>query len=296
MTPLTHWARRALAAIAPMASLAGPAHAAPPPAELFFKDADIIEAVLSPSGRRLAITSAKGATRVGLVVIDMGPGGQMQRLAQFSDGDVFQVRWVNEERLIFGVTDLSEGSGRPQGAPGLFSVATDGKPMRQWVRRMGKPFISNGADDRILDWNHFVLRVPALQPDQPHEEVLIAEYGLSEVHTLTPLWLNTRTGRTRSVSFDQPRNTVGWLTDENAEPRVAITMDKGRRGAPGVEYPLVSPSTVQGFFRPVHIARVPTRTRSNSHEAIVFKRDDRPEVHPCMCACGSLRLHQPGDA
>ncbi|WP_158218245.1 alpha/beta fold hydrolase [Roseateles puraquae] len=235
MNPLTCWARRAAnaaaIAITLATSLAAPAQAAPPPAELFFKDADIIEAVLSPSGRRLAITSAKGATRVGLVVIDMGPGGQMQRLAQFSDGDVFQVRWVNDERLIFGVTDLSEGSGRPQGAPGLFSVATDGKPMRQWVRRMGKPFISNGGDDRILDWNHFVLRVPAPQPGQPNEEVLIAEYGLGEVHTLTPLWLNTRTGRTRSVSFDQPRNTVGWLTDENAEPRVAITMEKGRRGA-----------------------------------------------------------------
>lgn len=205
--------------------------AAPPPAELFFKDADIVEATLSPSGRKLAITSARGAERVGLVLVDLGQQAQMQRVAQFSDGDIMQVRWVNDERLIFGVTDLSEGSGRPFGAPGLFSIGTDGKQMRQWVRRMGKPFISNGDNERILDWNHFVLRVPAPQAGAANEEVLIAEYGLDGVHTLTPLWLNTRTGRTRAVQFDQPRATVAWLTDESGEPRVAMTREKGRQAA-----------------------------------------------------------------
>ena len=208
------------------------AHAAPPPAEAFFKDADIVEAVLSPSGRRLALTSAKGATRVGLVLLDMGPDGKMQRIAQFSDGDVTQVHWVNEDRLLFSITDLSDGSGRPNGAPGLFSINTDGKQLRQLVRRMGRPFItSGGTDERVLDWNHFLLRVPALKAGEPNEEVLIAEYALDDVHTLSPLWINTRTGRTRSVQFNQPRATVAWLTDEHAEPRVAMTLEKGRRGA-----------------------------------------------------------------
>ena len=208
------------------------AKAAPPPAEVFFQEADIAEAVLSPSGRQLAITSAKGATRVGLVLIDMGPEGKLQRIAQFSDGDVTQVQWVNEERLIFSVTDLSEGSGRARGAPGLFSIGTDGKKLRQLVRRLNKPFITAGEpDQRVLDWNHFVLRVPAPRPDQPNEEVLIAEYGLNEPHTATPLWINVRTGLTRDVSFNQPRNTVGWLIDDQGEPRVAMTADKNRRGA-----------------------------------------------------------------
>ncbi|HEY8880550.1 MAG TPA: prolyl oligopeptidase family serine peptidase [Roseateles sp.] len=206
--------------------------AAPPPAEVFFKDADIVEAVLSPSGRRLALTSAKGAPRIGLVVMDMAPGGQMQRVAQFGDGDVTQVRWVNEDRLVFSVMDLSDGSGRPHGAPGLFGVNADGKQFRQLVRRMGKPFITNGgSDDRVLDWNHVLLRVPRPQAGQPNEEVLMAEFALSEDHTLSPLWLNTRTGRTRSVSFDEPKFTVGWLTDDQAEPRVALTLHKGRQAA-----------------------------------------------------------------
>lgn len=206
--------------------------AAPPPAEVFFKDADIVEAVLSPSGRQLALTSAKGMARVGLAIVDMGPDGKIVRVAQFTDADVNQVHWVNDERLIFSLTDLSDGSGRPNGAPGLFSVSTDGKQLRQLVRRMGKPFITaGGVDERVLDWNHVLLRVPAQRPGQANDEVLIAEMALNDVRTLAPLWLNTRTGRTRSVSFDEPANTVGWLTDDQAEPRVAITLNKGRQAA-----------------------------------------------------------------
>lgn len=49
------------------------ARAAPPPAEVFYKDADIVEAVLSPSGKRLAVTSAKGLQRIGLVVLELSP-------------------------------------------------------------------------------------------------------------------------------------------------------------------------------------------------------------------------------
>src|SRR6478735_6817831 len=53
------------------------AHAAPPPAEAFYKDADVADAVLSPSGRRLAMTAAKGTPRAGLVVFDLAPGGRI---------------------------------------------------------------------------------------------------------------------------------------------------------------------------------------------------------------------------
>lgn len=208
------------------------AHAAPPPAEVFFKDADIVEAVLSPSGQRLAITSAKGLPRVGLVIIDMGPEGKTQRIAQFNDGDVSQVQWVNEDRLVFSLVDLSEGSGRPNGAPGLFGVNADGKQLRLLVRRWNKPFFSAGkVDDRILDWNHVLLRVPRPLPGHANDEVLIAEFPIGGDYTLTPLWLNTRTGSTRSISFNEPKFIVSWLTDEETEPRVALTLHKGRQAA-----------------------------------------------------------------
>ncbi len=212
--------------------VAGFAQAAPPPAEVFYKDADIAEAVLSPSGKRLAITSAKGAQRIGLVVLELGPGGKLARVAQFTDGDVWHVQWVNEDRLVFGVMDLSDGSGRPNGAPGLYAVNADGSQFRQLVRRMGKPFITNGEEDRLLSWNHRLLQVPAPRAGTRNEEVLIVQFTpSSNNYSETPMWLNTRTGRARDTDFKEPPNTVGWLTDSRGEPRVAFTHSKDRQAA-----------------------------------------------------------------
>ncbi len=208
------------------------AQAAPPPAELFYKDPDIAEAVLSPSGKRLAITSAKGGQRTSLAVLELGPGGKLTRVAQFTDGDVWHVQWVNEDRLVFGVVDLSDGSGRPHGAPGLFAVNADGSQFRQLVRRMGKPFISNGDfDERLLSWNHLLLRVPAPRAGAVNDEVLVAEVSLDETHVQTPMWLNTRNGRSRDADFNGPSRAVGWVTDGHGDARVAFTLNQGRQTA-----------------------------------------------------------------
>ena len=206
------------------------------PAELFFKDPDIVEAVLSPSGRQLALTSARGAKRIGLAVFDLGTGKAV-RTAQFTDGDVSDVRWVNDQRLVFGVVDLSEGSGRPNGLAGLFAVNADGSQMRQLVRRQGRPVVTDGSNrnDRLLDWNHQLLRVPAPRADEVSDEVLLAELSLDERRIQTPLWLNTRSGRTRHVESKAPPHTVGWLTDSRGELRVAMTEHEGRRAAYAID-------------------------------------------------------------
>lgn len=49
-----------------------------------------------------------------------------------------QVRWVNEQRLVFGIADLSDGRGRPNGQSGLFAINPDGSDMRQLIRREGR--------------------------------------------------------------------------------------------------------------------------------------------------------------
>ena len=228
MQTLHRWA----AAIAGLLLAANAAQAAPPPAATFFNDPDITEAVLSPSGRQLALTTARGSKRVGLAVFDLGTGKAV-RTAQFTDGDVSQVHWVNDNRLIFGVVDLSDGSGRPNGAPGLYAVNPDGSEMRQLVRRMGRPVVSDGSNrnERLLDWNHRLLRVPAPRTGEVNEEVLLAEVSLDERHIQTPLWVNTRTGRRRDVDAKPPRNTIGWLSDSRGELRVALTAHENRTAA-----------------------------------------------------------------
>jgi dipeptidyl aminopeptidase/acylaminoacyl peptidase len=207
------------------------ATAAPPPPEAFFRDEDIGEAVLSPSGRRLAVTSAKGTPRASLVVYDLQPGGTSRRVAQFPEADVMNVRWVNDERLVFGVTDFSAGSGRPAGAPGLFTVQTDGSPMRQLVRRQFKAAVNDGRDDRMLDWNHRLLAVPPSRPGAVNEDVLLVEYAYGKEPLETPVWLNTARNITRTVDYKELPHTVGWLTDALGEPRVTFTRHEGREAA-----------------------------------------------------------------
>ncbi|KQW44618.1 MULTISPECIES: prolyl oligopeptidase family serine peptidase [unclassified Roseateles] len=221
-----------LALLAALAT-ASPAQAAPPPAEIFFKDPAIVEAVLSPSGRKLAVRSSFGSDRIGLGVFDLSPGGKPMRTAHFTDGDVYRAYWVNDDRLVFSVVDLSDGSGRPHGAPGLFAVNPDGSQVRHLVRRMGRPVVTDGSrrNERLLDWNHRLLAVPRPQAGEVNEEVLLVEFTPDERRLEKPLWLNTRTGRTRSTGVDTPFDAVGWLTDSRGELRVALTRREGRRAA-----------------------------------------------------------------
>jgi dipeptidyl aminopeptidase/acylaminoacyl peptidase len=247
--------KRWAAAVAGLVLAATAVQAAPPPAAAFFKDADIAEVVLSPSGRQLALTTARGAKRLGLAVFDLGTG-KATRAAQFTDGDVSQVHWVNDNRLVFGVVDLSDGSGRPNGAPGLYAVNPDGSEMRQLVRRMNRPVVGDGLNrrERLLDWNHRLLRVPAPRAGDGRDEVLVEEVSLDERHVATPLWLDTRTGRTRSPGAGAPPHTVGWVTDSRGELRVALTRHQGRAAAfwrgPGQDdwQPLFESSALQAPF------------------------------------------------
>ena len=203
-----------------------------PAAEEFFREADIAEAVLSPSGQRLAITSGRGGTRVGLFVIDLAKPAKPRTVAQYKDADVRTVSWVNDELLIFGVTDYSKGSGRPDGWPGLFSVSADGGRIRELVKRKN-PFVTDGANtSRAVAWNHLLLAVPRPRPGESSEEVLIGEFTLDKddlLANIEPIWLNVRTGLTRSTDFKPPLHVEKWVFDSKGEPRLVFTRQGAQR-------------------------------------------------------------------
>ncbi len=217
------------------------------PAENFFRNPDVLEAQLSPSGKLLALTTAVGVKRVALVVVDLDNPSKINRAALFSDVDVVRFAWVNEGRLIFSVADLETGSGEDRyAAPGLFSVDADGKDLRMLVARRAGPQLTDGSrlSREALPWNHTLLHVPqragAGSPGDNAEEVVIGNLVFSSSHELSsvvPLWLNVRTGRTRYMDLQAPSSTVGWLFDSRGEARVAVTQDKGRQAvhwrAPG---------------------------------------------------------------
>lgn len=209
--------------------------AEPVPVERFFQRPAVLEAKLSPSGKLLALTTSKGSNRVGLVVVELGEGGKATRAGGFSDADITQFDWVGDQRLVFSVVDLEAGSGDDRHfAPGLYAANPDGSDLRQLVRRQGKPFVTNGdGRDRALDWNHQLLAVPLEQAGVRPEEVVVGkmDFGDNEIRSITPIWLNVRTGRTRSLELNSPPpGAVYWLFDSKGQARVAGNRVKDRVG------------------------------------------------------------------
>lgn len=236
------------------------------PAELFFKNRDVLDAQLSPSGTLLALTTAASAKRVALAVIDLGPGGAVTRAAEFSDADVVRFNWVNDKRLIFNVVDLESGSGEDRyAAPGLYGVDADGSNLRQLVaRRPARGVVDGGRTNRgeALAYNHALLNVPRAAPGAENDEVIVgtlisdSQNNLSQV---VPLWLNTRSGRTRRMDLSAPDGSIGWLFDSTGQARVAMTRRQGKQGVhwrgPGqTDWQLLSEEgALQTAFTPRHV-------------------------------------------
>ena len=202
--------------------------------ERFFQRPWLLEAKLSPSGRLLALTTARGAKRASLVVMSLGSTPEVKRIAQFADADIVHFDWVGDERLVFSVVDLESGSGEDRRlAPGLFAINADGSDLRRLVRRRGQSFVGDSSrQDRTLDWNHLLLQVPLPQDVVRPDEVVIGRLDGSgkELESVTPMWLNVRTGRTREMDLmSAPRRAVQWLFDSQGRPRVAITQNAGRQ-------------------------------------------------------------------
>ena len=199
------------------------------PPELFYGDATIESAVLSPSGRWLALVTAMGGVRPGLIVFDLQTWKVHAQAARFVDADINRVHWVNDERLVFDVTDRNRGSGDQRWWPGLFSVSRDGSDRRQLVQ-LNRVFLSN--EYRItrepLPPNHTLLHVGW---GQANEEVVVGEWrqgSLGASVSLVPKKLNVLTGRSSPMALGAPAQVYRWIFDTQNRPRVAVSRKDGR--------------------------------------------------------------------
>ena len=195
--------------------------------EVFYREPDIVEAALSPSGRRLAIRTGVGADRLSLAVLDLDAGGQPTIAARFSDADVGDFDWVNDERLLLRLVDLTLGGGEQLFGPGLFSVKHDGSELRELVAPK-RPFVGGRRIEREpLDWRHGLLAVPA----GAGNEVVVGRYEFDrkgDLDKIIPLRLDVTTQRVQPLVERAPEHTHRWLFDSRGEPRLAIATHAGR--------------------------------------------------------------------
>jgi acetyl esterase/lipase len=200
------------------------------PAESFFRNADIKDAKLSPSGRWLAVETGLGSSRIRLVVFDTQVAGPSQQVANFDNADIRSFHWVNDDRLVFDVVDFERGGGDQRIAPGLFSVRRDGSELRELIK-LDRQFIKGDRDKRTvgrepLEWNHELLAIP----DDNGDEVIVGEFrfdGRGDLQSISAKRLDVTNGKASTLSVGAPPNAVGWLFDPKGEPRVVETRKGG---------------------------------------------------------------------
>ncbi|MYM23458.1 prolyl oligopeptidase family serine peptidase [Duganella sp. FT135W] len=198
--------------------------AAPPPLSAFFDNSPFNGAMLSPDGRYLAAFIGANDKRDGLAVVELDTL-KATMVAQFSDTDIGQAQWVNNQRLMFSTTDKASGQRDMRYGPGLFVVERDGKRFRQLAMRRNA-FIRNGSDDNreMLPWHTFMLDEPGAQDS---DYVYVTDASITKAGTLVALdllRLNTSNGTALPVAH--PGTARSWTLDQNGEPRLLQTLDQ----------------------------------------------------------------------
>ena len=216
------WAA-AQTASAPPAAPAAPAEV---PVKSFFSAPLMARPVLSPDGKRMAVLA--GNERSGhrdLVVLTFGPPLSATLAARFSDADVAHVEWVNNERLVYTLTDQTENYDNNI-CPGLWAVNHDGKESRRLVKNdCWQYFLSNGSSigSRELPANHRLVSVLR----DGSADVVIERFNFDsrrELRDTTPLRLNTATGQAVSAAKPgYPDNALQWEVDQQGRPRFVVT-------------------------------------------------------------------------
>ncbi len=201
---------------------------APLPAATFYARPDIEEAVLSPSGRWLAMSKPVLNGRLGLVIYDVKEWKPLGAAAVYGDADIRDFHWVNDERLVYSLSDRTRAGGDQLHGSGLVSVRRDGSDQRQLVRFNWRPPIDARRLGREpLSPLHLLLRT--LPGDG--SDVIVGEWRYNESNefeAIVPKRLNTATGESSPIAPGAPKGVNRWLFDAQGSPRIAITSAQGR--------------------------------------------------------------------
>ena len=197
-----------LIAVAPAESVA----ADPPPVETFFARAKLQSAQISPSGQWLAITAEAGTGRLALAVVDTAGKQAPQVTASFSNADVTQFEWVDDDRLVFTVDDLYVGIGEDR-VGGLYAIKRDGSQQRRLDRAA----------------RYHAERIIAI-PHGGGNFIVVGDYQFTLLGNLDAVGayrVNLDDGRRESLSQDRPDHAKAWVFDPAGEPRAIVASADG---------------------------------------------------------------------
>ncbi|MGE5090317.1 MAG: prolyl oligopeptidase family serine peptidase [Candidatus Levyibacteriota bacterium] len=211
---------RLCAALVLAALPATAAHAAAPTVEDFFRQPQFGGARLSPSGRYLAVTAPVGEHR-GVAVIDLDHRNDVVRMKSPGDGDVLDVAWQTDKRLIVSIGDLQELAGEPPRQSGIVAVDRDGNDPR--IIAGSTSIVSEpevvGSRTFHRPWGLRVQRIIV-----GTDEVLLTARERN-VNSEDLYRYDTVTGAKTLLSLDSPGNVSRWVVDFGGIPRAAVCDD-----------------------------------------------------------------------
>jgi dipeptidyl aminopeptidase/acylaminoacyl peptidase len=206
--------------------------AEPVPVADFFRRPAMSASVVSPSGQYVAITVTGGPKRrQNLVIMNLQDPSKMKLVAAYVDADIMSVRWVNDDRLIFRLTD-AQSPYRDQIGQGLFAVDREGTESPRTLIQRRTPYgITEAPRTSIVSREltqrhhfHSVLR-------DGSNDVIVQYTAVDNRYEVTGtalLRLDTVTGRARPLTWGGPESVRYWALDRQGVPRVAVSAREGK--------------------------------------------------------------------
>jgi acetyl esterase/lipase len=191
--------------------------------DLFFDDAALVRAALSPDGKWLArLTSPGNGGPMQLIVGDVEGKTQPKVVAQLTRARIDAFRWVGNDMLILDVYE-SLRRGAVRRSPGLLSVRREDGNLRVLIK---------------TDWDleYSSAGIPPLEPNHDYlangapgtEEIVVGEYlGRGDDAWVRPMLLNVRTGARRSLPADDLPRASSWYFDHLGRLRMGFATSKG---------------------------------------------------------------------
>jgi dipeptidyl aminopeptidase/acylaminoacyl peptidase len=172
------------------------------PVDVFMRRQEFAAMSLSPKGDKLAaLVPVKD--RDNLVVIDLVKRTR-QTVTNFTDNDVINFSWVNNDRLFLRVADGRDALGEAR-FRGTWAVNADGTNVRNLTDLRGlaplRTIMGDTAGEMYVTMN-------------------LRNRVITDVYRL-----NTNTGRSELLTFKNPGETQGWVLDWNDQPLVAQSID-----------------------------------------------------------------------
>jgi dienelactone hydrolase len=205
---------------------ASAAASAPPSAELFARTPLMSHVQPSPSGRRLAMILPQADGKQVLAVQDLPARAPPKGVAAFRDGDVEWFQWVNDDRLVLGVSVRSAEAFEGEG--GVFAIDHDGDNSRQLVA--WRPSVEDSGSHiktRVLPYSWYLVQVIQDGSDDVVMGKVIGD-ATHQRHGTHLARLNTRTGQLTEPYDGVPSGTDDWVFDAQGEIRFASSDRDGR--------------------------------------------------------------------